>query len=102
MSEKLAQCQRILKLLQSYEGRFVPLPEILDLRIASYTKRLSELRASGCIIELHEERLGHERHTSYRLVQEPHEAGKESGNDGAKVLENGDSSGGQRVLGLEG
>jgi len=65
---KNPQSLRILKLLQSYNGNWVPLPEILDLRIACHTKRLSELRRAGHHIEIRDERVNGIRHTSYRLV----------------------------------
>ncbi len=45
MSDKATQRTRILNLLLSKP--WVLLPEILDLRIASYTRRISELREMG-------------------------------------------------------
>jgi hypothetical protein len=68
LSEHHFQCERILKLLESYAPNFVPLPEILDLRIASHTRRIHELRKAGHVIEMREHREGMERHTEYRLV----------------------------------
>jgi hypothetical protein len=62
--ERQKQSDRILALLQRYPGDFVPLPMILDLRIASYTRRLHELREDGWLIEtIH---LG-KHHTAYAL-----------------------------------
>jgi Helix-turn-helix domain len=69
VSERLAQCERILRLLRSYEGRFVPLPEILNLRIASHTRRIHELRKAGHNIEMHRELVDGQTHTAYRLVE---------------------------------
>ena len=74
------QRDRILSLLQRKHdidistGRdeedrgWVPLPEILDLRIGQYNSRILELRRSGHSIECKIENSGRQRHTSYRLV----------------------------------
>jgi hypothetical protein len=69
MSERVAQCERILRLLRSYEGRWVPLPELLSLGCASHTRRIFELRKTHNI-EMKEEWVGQSRHTSYRLIPE--------------------------------
>ena len=63
-----SQCDRILKLLTEYAPNFCPLPEILNLRIASHTRRIHELRKAGYKIELRDERVNGQRHTAYRLV----------------------------------
>lgn len=60
------QTARVLSLLQSKD--VVTLPELLDLRIASLTRRVSDLRAQGWLIECSETRVGKQRRTSYRLV----------------------------------
>jgi hypothetical protein len=64
------QCERILQLLESRKGEWVPLPEILDLRIGQYTTRILELRRDGFAIENRTERDPEtgEVHSSYRLV----------------------------------
>jgi hypothetical protein len=62
------QAQRILKKLQEYEGRWVPLPEILSMFIGSYTRRMTEIRRAGFNVALKDERVNGQRHTSYRLV----------------------------------
>jgi Txe/YoeB family toxin of Txe-Axe toxin-antitoxin module len=62
------QALRILKKLQEYEGRFVPLPEILSMFIGSYTRRITEIRRAGYNVELKDERVNGQRHTAYRLV----------------------------------
>ena len=49
------QCQRILTLLLGRKGYQVTLPEILDLRIANYRARISELRDRGWDIQLRRE-----------------------------------------------
>ena len=73
-----SQKARLLALLQSKP--VVMLPEILHLspRIASHTKRLSELKAEGWDIQCEKEPrivkdwagnvIGRELHTKYRLV----------------------------------
>ena len=48
MNNRATQSERILALLRSRE--WVDLPTILDLRIANYRARLSELRAKGYVI----------------------------------------------------
>lgn len=67
------QRERILQLLRVREGQWVPLPEILDLRIGQYTTRILELRRDGFAIENKTERNAEtgEVHSSYRLVAEP-------------------------------
>jgi Helix-turn-helix domain len=74
---KTAQCDRILRLLEvallkheNWHTRdsWVPLPDILDLHIASYTRRIHELRKAGHVIEMHSEYVGpNQRRTKYRL-----------------------------------
>jgi hypothetical protein len=66
------QADRILALLQVSKGQWVSLPQIMDLHIACHTKRISELRRDGHIIELRDEYVhsfrGCVRHTSYRWL----------------------------------
>ena len=64
---KESQALRILALLRSRE--WVTLPEIMDLRIASHTRRIHELRKAGHNIEMEIERVGTARHSKYRLVR---------------------------------
>ena len=61
------QCNRVLAKLREYAPNFCPLPDLMDLRIAALSKRISELRRDGWIIELRDEWTGRERHTAYRL-----------------------------------
>ena len=60
---------RILSLLQSRES--VSLPDILDLRIANYRARISELRQQGHQILCETTEVGKIRHSCYRLVRQP-------------------------------
>ena len=68
---RATQCERLLNLLKSHEGQKVTLPRILDLRIANYRARLTELRRElwpqNYEIILFDERVGRERHTAYML-----------------------------------
>ena len=60
------QSERILALLKSKE--WVGLPEILDLRIANYRARISELRNEGYDIQCWKERVNGQTRTRYWLV----------------------------------
>ena len=62
------QAKRILSLLLNYQGNWVPLPEILDLRIARYGARIMEIRRAGYQVEMQDSWHGRERHTAYRIV----------------------------------
>lgn len=44
-------------------------PTLLRLGIASHTRRIHELRKAGHNIEMRDEYVGGQRHTSYRLVK---------------------------------
>ena len=65
------QCQRLLTLLSGRKGYGVTLPEILDLRIANYPARISELRPRLGIRCEEKQEVAGIRHTAYRLYQEP-------------------------------
>lgn len=65
------QCGRILRLLQSRCGQFVPLPEILALGIAQYNARIHSLRRAGYAIENKTEAAGGQRHSWFRLLPKP-------------------------------
>jgi hypothetical protein len=67
--DRQTQQKRILSLLESRE--WVPLPMMLDLRIACYTRRISELREQGFVIECETEWREGIRHSKYRLVRQP-------------------------------
>lgn len=56
MSNRETQRTRILDLLRSHEGEWVPLSEILDLRIGQYNARVFELRRLGFVIDNRTER----------------------------------------------
>jgi hypothetical protein len=65
------QSERLLVLLRSAHGAWVPLPEILALGIAQYGARILELRRSGLHIENRIESVGGVRHSWFRLVDPP-------------------------------
>jgi hypothetical protein len=74
-SSSTQQGERILKALQESNGQFIPMPELSrigsgkpDGWVASFTKRISELRAKGHPIELMDERVNGQRQTKYRYV----------------------------------
>ena len=65
------QRSKILRLLIDARGAWVPLPEILDLRIGQYTTRILELRRAGFVIENRTERESGIVLSWYRLVSSP-------------------------------
>jgi len=67
--KRQSQQDRILALLQSKE--WVTLPEILNLRIASFTRRITSLRRAGWVIETEVTQVGRERHSRYKLISGP-------------------------------
>ena len=48
---------------------WVPLPQLMDLRIASLTRRISDLRKRGFNVECKTEWIDGVRHSKYRLVR---------------------------------
>lgn len=70
MPTRQTQQRRLLDLLRSRE--WVSLPAILDLHIASYTRRISELREQGFVI-INRKELSTEGiwHSQYSLQEEP-------------------------------
>ena len=65
--ERQKQADRILALLQAHAGEWVELPEILSLQIASFTRRIFELRQDGHLIENKTCSMGGQCHSAYRL-----------------------------------
>ena len=65
MSHRETQCMRLLALLQSKP--VVTLPEIMELRLASHSRRISDLRKLGYDIICHDEYVDGQRHTKYEL-----------------------------------
>jgi hypothetical protein len=61
------QCRRLLSLLEG--GRWIGLPEIMDLRLASHTRRLHELRKQGHIIQIDDQWVSGRRQVRYRLLR---------------------------------
>jgi len=65
------QSERILTLLRSVHGAWVPLPDILALGIAQYNARIFELRKRGLNIENRIEAVDGVRCSWFRLVDSP-------------------------------
>lgn len=64
-----SQCGRILSLLQSRAPDWVPLHEILNLKISQYGSRIKELRDRwGFVIENRRETVNGDLHTWFRLT----------------------------------
>jgi hypothetical protein len=66
---RLSQQDRVLNLLRSKE--WITLPEILDLRIANFRGRISELRQAGYAIHCEKQRVNGQLRTRYKLLGEP-------------------------------
>jgi hypothetical protein len=66
-----SQCDRLLALLRS--KKWVTLPQILDLRIASHSRRISDLRKQRYWIECEITVVDGQRHSRYRLIATPDE-----------------------------
>ena len=64
------QCNRLLNLLQSANGGWVSLPEILGLFLGSHSRRIYEIRQRGFKVEIDDRWVKGERRTRYRLVTE--------------------------------
>ena len=69
-----SQRDRILRLLQSRAGQWVPLYEITPLA-AQYNTRIKELRERGHIIDNHTRHVDGVVHSWFRLVEPRTEAG---------------------------
>jgi hypothetical protein len=65
------QYERLLTYFTYHRGEWIPLPNLMNLRMASLTKRISELRAAGHVIQIREKRVGPERHVEYRYAPAP-------------------------------
>jgi hypothetical protein len=64
-----SQCGRILRLLESRRGEWVPLYEILNLKISQYGTRVKELRDNwGYAIENKTETANGQRHSWFRIL----------------------------------
>jgi len=49
--EDTAGRERLLRLLERFQGEWVDLPTILNLRVAQYNARIKQLRDEGYVIE---------------------------------------------------
>ena len=75
-SNRHNQRSRVLRLLLDANGRWVPLPQILDLQISQYGARIFELRGLGFAIEnkLATDPKTGKRHSWFRLLKFPPKA----------------------------
>jgi hypothetical protein len=73
-AEHRTQRSKLLRLLLEAHGAWVPLPEILDLKISQYNSRLYELRKLHFNIENRTESVNGVRHSWFRLVSGPQTA----------------------------
>jgi hypothetical protein len=67
LTTKKTQRAELLGLLLQANGRWVGLPEILDLKIAQYNSRIHELRKQKFQIESRTEVIDGARHSWFRL-----------------------------------
>jgi hypothetical protein len=68
--DRPTQTARIVALLRGRSPNWVPLPEILNLRISQYNARLYQARHQwGLNIESRVEIVGGEKHSWFRLVE---------------------------------
>jgi Helix-turn-helix domain len=77
ISRNAIQSERILKLLRSARGAWIPLPEILALGVAQYNARIFELRKRGLNIQNRTETVDGVRHSWFRLVDGRTDQGRE-------------------------
>lgn len=67
---RTTQAARIVDLLRSRSPEWVPLPEILELRISQYSARIHQARHKwGLPIENRVENVNGKKHSWFRLVQ---------------------------------
>lgn len=68
--KRFSQRVRLMWLFADWpDPGWVPLPAILNLRIANYRARISELRKQGQVVELKDEWINGQRKTWYRLAR---------------------------------
>ena len=72
LENRSTQTARLVALLRERSPQWVPLPEILNLRISQYGARLYQARHEwGLHIESRVEMVGGEKHSFFRLVSQP-------------------------------
>jgi Helix-turn-helix domain len=70
VSEINKQCRQVLEVLRA-SGWISAMAIIEKSHVVCFTKRVSELRRAGYVIDLHDTRTSTRRLTLYRLVSEP-------------------------------
>ena len=71
MNSRATQCDRLLQFLASAHGDWIPLPQILELKISQFGARLLELRRLGYHIVNRTETVNGKKHSWYRLEPKP-------------------------------
>lgn len=72
LDNRTTQTSRIVNLLRSRSPEWVPLPEILNLRISQYSARIHQARHKwGLPVENRTEIVNGEKHSWFRLVEAP-------------------------------
>ena len=75
LESRPTQTGRIVDLLRSHKGQWVPLPEILSLGISQYSARIHEARHRwGLDIENRVETVNGKKHSWFRLLESEPEA----------------------------
>lgn len=70
LENNATQTAKIVEFLRSYKGQWVPLPEILALRISQYSARIYEARHRwGLKIENRVETINGQKHSWFRLIE---------------------------------
>lgn len=64
----MTQRERIRQLFLSRPGEWIPLPEILDMKIAQYGARCLELRREGMNIQNRWEMVNGQKHSWFRYL----------------------------------
>jgi len=71
LEDRPTQAARIVNLLRSRAGEWVPLPEILDLHISQYSARIFQARHEwGLRIENRVETINGQKHSWFRLIED--------------------------------
>ena len=75
MSGRITQKERVFSLLLANKGQWVTIPQLLELRIVDYRRRIFELREEGWLIQTMPETWKDGcRLSGYKLVGNKHDA----------------------------
>lgn len=62
------QAKRLLSYFESYCGEWIPLPDLMNLRMASLTRRIHEIRKAGFNVQMKDKWEARQRHVWYMLT----------------------------------